>query len=66
MVFFLRRYTAYNEEYIPIFNIMIKPLETGQLYVACDIEQFSFNTTDQLPDLKELICQDRALQALHF
>lgn len=45
---------------------MIKPLETGQLYVACDIEQFSFDTTDQLPDLKELIGQDRALQALHF
>lgn len=45
---------------------MIKPLETGQLYVACDIEQFSFDTTDQLPDLKELIGQNRALQALHF
>ena len=45
---------------------MMKPLETGQLYAACDIEQFSFDTTDQLLDLKELIGQDRALQALHF
>ena len=45
---------------------MIEPLETDKLYTACDIEQFSFDTTDQLPDLKEIIGQDRALQALHF
>ena len=45
---------------------MIEPLETGKLYTVCDIEQFSFDTTDQLPDLKEIIGQDRALQALHF
>jgi lon-related putative ATP-dependent protease len=45
---------------------MIEPLETGKLYTACDIDQFSFDTTDQLPDLKEIIGQDRALQALHF
>lgn len=45
---------------------MIEPLETGKLYTVCDIDQFSFDTTDQLPDLKEIIGQDRALQALHF
>lgn len=45
---------------------MIEPLEIGKLYTACDIEQFTFDTTDQLPDLKEIIGQDRALQALHF
>ena len=45
---------------------MIDPLETGKLYTVCDIDQFSFDTTDQLPDLKEIIGQDRALQALHF
>ncbi|GJL72607.1 MAG: ATP-dependent protease [Nitrosomonas sp.] len=45
---------------------MIEPLETEKLYTACDTEQFSFDTTDQLPDLKEIIGQDRALQALHF
>jgi len=45
---------------------MIEPLETGKLYTVCDIDQFSFDTTDQLPDLKEIIGQDRALQALRF
>lgn len=45
---------------------MIKPLETEKLYTGCNIEQFNFDTTDQLPDLKEIIGQDRALQSLHF
>lgn len=45
---------------------MIKPLAPEQLYTACDVNQFSFDTTDQLQDLKEIIGQDRALQALHF
>jgi len=45
---------------------MIKPLALEQLYTACDIEQFSFETTDQLQELKQIIGQDRALQALHF
>jgi len=45
---------------------MIKPLSLEQLYTACDVEQFSFDTTDQLQDLKQIIGQDRALQALHF
>ena len=45
---------------------MIKPLAPEQLYTTCDVNQFSFETTDQLQDLKEIIGQDRALQALHF
>jgi len=45
---------------------MIKPLAPEQLFTACDINQFSFDTTDQLQDLKEIIGQDRALEALHF
>ena len=45
---------------------MIKPLPPEQLYTTCDVNQFSFDTTDQLQDLKEIIGQDRALQALHF
>ena len=45
---------------------MLKPLKPERLYTACEIEQFSFDTTDQLPDLKQIIGQDRALQALHF
>ena len=45
---------------------MIKPLTPEQLYTACDVQQFTFDTTDQLQDLKQIIGQDRALQALHF
>jgi len=43
-----------------------KPLPASQLYTACDTSQFQFETTDQLDELKEIIGQDRALQALHF
>ena len=45
---------------------MVEPLSPELLYTPCDVSQFSFDTTDQLPDLKEIIGQDRALQALHF
>ncbi len=45
---------------------MTKPLSPEQLYTPCDTSQFSFETTDQLPDLKQIIGQERALQALHF
>lgn len=45
---------------------MLKPLKPEQLYTACDTEQFSFDTTDQLPELKQIVGQERALQALHF
>ncbi|SFK22208.1 lon-related putative ATP-dependent protease [Nitrosomonas aestuarii] len=45
---------------------MIKPLATNQLYTACDIDQFDFDTTEQLDDLQTVIGQDRAIKALHL
>ena len=45
---------------------MTTPLHPDQLYTYCDTSQFQFETTDQLTELKEIIGQDRALQALHF
>ena len=45
---------------------MIKALAPDQLYTHCDASQFSFDTTDQLQELTEIIGQERALQALHF
>ena len=42
------------------------PLSVEALYRRCDPAGFSFETTDQLPDLEEIIGQDRALGALHF
>jgi len=45
---------------------MSTPLSPEQLYTRCNPDQFEFETTDQLGELKEIIGQDRALQALHF
>lgn len=45
---------------------MVKPLAPEQLYTSCDIGQFSFETTDQLDNLKQIVGQERALTALHF
>jgi lon-related putative ATP-dependent protease len=45
---------------------MIKPLAPKELYTTCEIGQLDFETTDQLEDLKEIIGQDRAVEALHF
>lgn len=45
---------------------MIKPLAPHQLYTACNLEQFNFDTTEALDDLKAVIGQDRAIQALHL
>ena len=45
---------------------MTTPLRPEQLYTQCDTSQLQFETTDQLTELKEIIGQDRALQALHF
>ena len=44
----------------------IDPLPVEALYRRCDPAGFSFETTDQIPDLEEIIGQDRALGALHF
>lgn len=41
-------------------------LTVEQLYQACDVSQFDFNTTDDLGDLSEIIGQTRALDAIQF
>ncbi len=44
----------------------ISPLASDQLYRPCDIDHFSFSTTDDLEDLAEGIGQMRAIDAAHF
>ena len=45
---------------------MPNSLNFHELYSSCDPEIFSFATTDNLPDGKETIGQERALNALDF
>jgi len=45
---------------------MIKPLAANSLYTTCNLDQFDFDTTDQLDELQEVIGQDRAIQALQL
>jgi lon-related putative ATP-dependent protease len=45
---------------------MIKPLDPHQLYTACNLDQFAFDTTETLDDLKTVIGQERAIQALQL
>jgi lon-related putative ATP-dependent protease len=44
----------------------VKPLESKALCTHCDPVQFSFQTTDELPDLVEVIGQPRATDAIQF
>lgn len=44
----------------------IKPLHPEQLRSYCNPESFRFQTTDDLPDLDEMVGQERALAALDF
>ncbi|MDH3832339.1 MAG: AAA family ATPase, partial [Gammaproteobacteria bacterium] len=44
----------------------IKPLQPKQLRSYCNPESFQFETTDDLPDLGEMVGQERALAALDF
>jgi len=41
-------------------------LNASDLYKICDPEVFSFATTDEVPDFRETIGQDRALHAIDF
>jgi len=41
-------------------------LNVQQLYQPCDADKFGFQTTDELPDLTEIIGQMRAMEAVHF
>ncbi|MEW6586907.1 MAG: ATP-binding protein [Nitrospirota bacterium] len=45
---------------------MVEPLSVDELYRFCDPETFTFNTTDDLPEFKETIGQERAIHALDF
>lgn len=44
----------------------LQRLTPDLLYTSCDPEQFSFSSTADLKDLKEIIGQDRALEAIRF
>jgi len=44
----------------------LQRLTADLLYTSCDPEQFSFSSTADLKDLKEIIGQDRALEAIRF
>ncbi len=45
---------------------MPKPLGSDELYSCCAPELFTFETTDDLPELKETIGQERALSSIDF
>jgi lon-related putative ATP-dependent protease len=45
---------------------MPKPLSSDELYSCCEPTLFTFETTDDLPELKETIGQERALNAIDF
>jgi lon-related putative ATP-dependent protease len=45
---------------------MPKPLGSDELYSCCEPGLFAFETTDDLPELKETIGQERALSAIDF
>lgn len=45
---------------------MPNSLTFDKLYRFCDPDMFTFNTTNDLPDVKETIGQERALHALDF
>ncbi|MDO8990549.1 MAG: AAA family ATPase [Sideroxyarcus sp.] len=42
------------------------PLQPQQLYQACDLGQFEFQTTAELDDMTEIIGQMRAMDAIRF
>jgi lon-related putative ATP-dependent protease len=43
-----------------------KPLKPDELVHHCNPDQFSFDTTDDLPDLDGFIGQERAIEAIRF
>jgi lon-related putative ATP-dependent protease len=44
----------------------VEPLKPEALCARCDPKQFSFASTDELPDLSEVLGQARAVEALRF
>jgi len=47
-------------------TVGMKSLAPEALYKPCDPGKFEFETTENLPDLTELVGQDRALEAIRF
>jgi len=45
---------------------MIDPLKPENLYGACDLQQFSFQTTDELESLTGIFGQARVVGAVQF
>jgi lon-related putative ATP-dependent protease len=45
---------------------MIEPLDPAAVYRPCSIDQFTFQTTAELPELTEIIGQARAVEAVRF
>ena len=45
---------------------MIDPLNPEKLYGACDQQQFSFQTTDELESLTGIVGQPRVIGAVEF
>jgi len=45
---------------------IVKALDANALYTTCDVSQFTFETTEELEDLSEIIGQDRAIKSLRF
>ncbi|PIU78940.1 MAG: ATP-dependent protease [Nitrospirae bacterium CG06_land_8_20_14_3_00_70_43] len=45
---------------------MVDPLPPERLFRSCDLSQLSFATTDDLPDLDEVVAQERAVAAVRF
>ncbi|GMR18066.1 MAG: ATP-binding protein [Gammaproteobacteria bacterium] len=41
-------------------------LKREALYTPCDVKQFTFASTSELPDLEQVIGQDRAVEAIQF
>ena len=44
----------------------VTPLLPEQLYRRCDVARFTFDTTEELQDLDEIVGQERALEAIRF
>src|SRR3546814_101507 len=47
-------------------SMSVTPLSPEQLYTRCDVTRFTFETTEELRDLDQVIGQERALEAIHF
>jgi hypothetical protein len=56
---------AANGKEMPM-NHRARELTADELTFVCDPDQFSFKTTDELPNLMSVIGQERAVRAIDF